>query len=103
MGMEDAVASVFAQHQSLGLVFKGVRRRLFAYVADMQHLFRLVFFLLNDDKLSFAARHFEQEKDQDRKSTRLNSSHHIISYPFFSFKKKKLHPIITPHSLSLPK
>src|SRR5258708_19647559 len=25
----------------------------------------------------------------DRKSTRLNSSHHIISYPLFCFKKKK--------------
>src|SRR5258708_9023413 len=27
--------------------------------------------------------------DQDRKSTRLNSSHQIISYAFFCFKKKK--------------
>src|SRR5258708_12284250 len=26
---------------------------------------------------------------EDRKSTRLNSSHQIISYPVFSFKKKK--------------
>src|SRR5258708_13234282 len=26
--------------------------------------------------------------DEDRKSTRLNSSHQIISYPVFSFKKK---------------
>src|SRR5258708_12384037 len=28
------------------------------------------------------------EKAGDRKSTRLNSSHHIISYAFFSLKKK---------------
>src|SRR5258708_12210969 len=27
----------------------------------------------------------------DRKSTRLNSSHQIISYPFFCLKKKKTH------------
>src|SRR5258708_12807557 len=27
-------------------------------------------------------------RSQDRKSTRLNSSHQIISYPVFSFKKK---------------
>src|SRR5258708_19535386 len=28
----------------------------------------------------------------DRKSTRLNSSHQIISYAAFSFKKKLIHP-----------
>src|SRR5258708_12062376 len=33
--------------------------------------------------------------DPDRKSTRLNSSHHIISYPLFSFKKN--HPPSQPH------
>src|SRR5258708_15815979 len=31
----------------------------------------------------------------DRKSTRLNSSHQIISYSVFSFKKKKTHSLIT--------
>src|SRR5258708_13263686 len=29
------------------------------------------------------------EELKDRKSTRLNSSHQIISYPFFSLKKKQ--------------
>src|SRR5256885_13277666 len=32
---------------------------------------------------------FGNERDQDRKSTRLNSSHLVISYAVFCFKKKK--------------
>src|SRR5258708_13774626 len=41
--------------------------------------------------------------DGDRKSTRLNSSHQIISYAVFCLKKKK-DPATrhTPHSLSTP-
>src|SRR5258708_20531665 len=35
---------------------------------------------------------------QDRKSTRLNSSHQIISYAVFCLKKKK-----TPHTTSSPR
>src|SRR5258708_13236636 len=31
----------------------------------------------------------EQRRDRDRKSTRLNSSHQIISYAVFCLKKKK--------------
>src|SRR5256885_8880172 len=31
---------------------------------------------------------------QDRKSTRLNSSHLVISYAVFCLKKKKVHPSI---------
>src|SRR5258708_20746560 len=34
----------------------------------------------------------ENQIFQDRKSTRLNSSHQIISYAFFCLKKKKIHP-----------
>src|SRR5258708_12384508 len=34
----------------------------------------------------------------DRKSTRLNSSHQIISYALFSFKKKKTTPYPTKHN-----
>src|SRR5258708_20087675 len=34
----------------------------------------------------------------DRKSTRLNSSHQIISYAVFCLKKKKLHPSPDPAS-----
>src|SRR5256885_5105406 len=33
--------------------------------------------------------------DQDRKSTRLNSSHLVISYAVFCLKKKKTHPVLT--------
>src|SRR5258708_19634899 len=38
--------------------------------------------------------------EQDRKSTRLNSSHQIISYAVFSFKKKP--PPSPPSSHTLP-
>src|SRR5256885_8246512 len=37
----------------------------------------------------------------DRKSTRLNSSHLVISYAVFCLKKKKTHPTPT-HSYPLP-
>src|SRR5258708_11990407 len=41
------------------------------------------------------------ELHQDRKSTRLNSSHQIISYAVFCLKKKKYHPTynnaLSPH------
>src|SRR5258708_21293121 len=44
---------------------------------------------------SGASAHFTFEKSdfiRDRKSTRLNSSHQIISYAVFCLKKKKTHP-----------
>src|SRR5258708_12875816 len=46
----------------------------------------------------------EPELAQDRKSTRLNSSHQIISYSVFSFKKKHLCPAPSyyPHTHSTP-
>src|SRR5947207_11643464 len=34
-------------------------------------------------------RHCEEQSDEDRKSTRLNSSHTVISYAVFCLKKKK--------------
>src|SRR5258708_8540199 len=37
------------------------------------------------------------EPSRDRKSTRLNSSHQIISYAVFCLKKKKTHLTFTPH------
>src|SRR5258708_25961597 len=37
----------------------------------------------------------------DRKSTRLNSSHQIISYAVFCLKKKKLLPAPSRHAASL--
>src|SRR5258708_23729071 len=55
------------------------------------------------------AKNYFDPKNQpipDRKSTRLNSSHQIISYAVFCLKKKKIHkqfthfsqsPIVTPH------
>src|SRR5256885_7055705 len=41
--------------------------------------------------------HYWEFHDQDRKSTRLNSSHLVISYAVFCLKKKKT---IHTHSLS---
>src|SRR5258708_24520656 len=41
------------------------------------------------DDLSFAEEFFSHGMDLDRKSTRLNSSHQIISYAVFCLKKKK--------------
>src|SRR5438034_4066068 len=35
---------------------------------------------------------------RDRKSTRLNSSHTVISYAVFCLKKKKTTPTATPHT-----
>src|SRR5256886_4124293 len=43
------------------------------------------------------------EQPQDRKSTRLNSSHSQISYAVFCLKKKTLQTSITPPSLLLPR
>src|SRR5438552_9084450 len=39
---------------------------------------------------------------EDRKSTRLNSSHQIISYAVFCLKKKKKKPAIDNHYTTLP-
>src|SRR5258708_29605513 len=41
-----------------------------------------------------------QRRQGDRKSTRLNSSHQIISYAVFCLKKKKPHP--PPYALTPP-
>src|SRR5256885_10899171 len=43
----------------------------------------------------------DQAVDQDRKSTRLNSSHLVISYAVFCFEKKNMHN--SPSFLQLPK
>src|SRR3712207_7463658 len=43
-------------------------------------------------------RRLPRQRRQDRKSTRLNSSHANISYAVFCLKKKKIH-IYTPYSL----
>src|SRR3989442_9796716 len=43
----------------------------------------------DSDLSKLASRDFEQVADEDRKSTRLNSSHVRISYAVFCLKKKK--------------
>src|SRR5436190_10161893 len=48
------------------------------------------------DVIEVAARHGSVEEDRlDRKSTRLNSSHTVISYAVFCLKKKKQNTIDT--------
>src|SRR5258708_19834780 len=42
----------------------------------------------------------ESDEARDRKSTRLNSSHQIISYPVFFLKKKKQHILPPPSTTS---
>src|SRR2546430_8321871 len=51
-------------------------------------------------RLGFQARRLTVGDRQDRKSTRLNSSHSQISYAVFCLKKKKQHtsPLTTPHN-----
>src|SRR5258708_17929228 len=44
----------------------------------------------------FRRRGLHLQLAQDRKSTRLNSSHQIISYAVFCLKKKKLHLLDRP-------
>src|SRR5258708_10016105 len=41
------------------------------------------------------------EHRKDRKSTRLNSSHQIISYAVFCLKKKKITLVLTPSNMRL--
>src|SRR5256885_13177498 len=50
---------------------------------------------------SFGVTPLAHQGDLDRKSTRLNSSHLVISYAVFCLKKKKheLYPDDTPHSV----
>src|SRR2546430_15902800 len=42
----------------------------------------------------------ERDSDEDRKSTRLNSSHSQISYAVFCLKKKKTPPSASPTRLA---
>src|SRR5258708_31906158 len=46
------------------------------------------------DLVGSAHRRRGGQRQPDRKSTRLNSSHQIISYAVFCLKKKKTHPIL---------
>src|SRR3990170_6855800 len=51
---------------------------------------------------AFLAAHLADERRKDRKSTRLNSSHQIISYAVFCLKKKKKKKKRPDSKLSLP-
>src|SRR5258708_12087712 len=49
-----------------------------------------------------SARPFRKRRDLDRKSTRLNSSHQILSYAVFFLKKKKKNAICISRTKQLP-
>src|SRR5207244_5264519 len=66
-------ADVTAQLEALEHVVQGLQREL----AETQ------------ERLDFAERLLSKAREEDRKSTRLNSSHQIISYAVFCLKKKK--------------
>src|SRR5258708_9586414 len=53
--------------------------------------------LEGSDPASLSANSTRGDEIQDRKSTRLNSSHQIISYAVFCLKKKKQHNAQAPH------
>src|SRR5256885_10896389 len=65
------------------------RSTLFPYTTLFRSVRRMV---LGDDDVQPTPAQLEQMKQlvQDRKSTRLNSSHLVISYAVFCLKKKKL-------------
>src|SRR5258708_22293617 len=55
--------------------------------------------VISDCRSAFVS-NFSHEVAADRKSTRLNSSHQIISYAVFCLKKKKKHTNRTPKNNS---
>src|SRR5258708_9040975 len=60
-----------------------LRTRLLESIAGRRQICR------QDSARGETSRHSSRAADQDRKSTRLNSSHQIISYAVFCLKKKK--------------
>src|SRR5256885_9201881 len=74
--------TLFRSHQAIGAVYALVAEAV--TVGDPGLVDRLV--LARHDPHQPAAQHVAEE---DRKSTRLNSSHLVISYAVFCLKKKK--------------
>src|SRR5947208_4649018 len=65
------------------------KRRLFLAIDDVEHLFREgMWIALRFGELLL--HDLTRGRDADRKSTRLNSSHQIISYAVFCLKKKNV-------------
>src|SRR5258708_30548810 len=62
--------------------------RSLAQIRDSIEAFKNLVELLARDTQAMIT---DTDRDQDRKSTRLNSSHQIISYAVFCLKKKKHH------------
>src|SRR6266508_730195 len=85
----------------------GVGRALQAGVERLEHNLHLVrLAIARDENFREAAaaqplRHFVGVVDQDRKSTRLNSSHVAMSYAVFCLKKKNERAAVQPFCTSL--
>src|SRR5438132_10327004 len=72
--MQDVAAANFLDWQA-GVLHRGGEPRILEIVRR----------IARDDRTA----HFEIARCEDRKSTRLNSSHTVISYAVFCLKKKK--------------
>src|SRR5438034_5163414 len=65
------------------------RSTLFPYTTLFRSAERSQRLKIHNFRVGAAGLHQPQSKVQDRKSTRLNSSHTVISYAVFCLKKKK--------------
>src|SRR5436190_11135204 len=98
----------FLVHSPLAFFFLMIRRpprsTLFPYTSssDLRTVDILYGRTPHPRPLSRGLGGWEMGEGPDRKSTRLNSSHTVISYAVFCLKKKKLRPLRRGHLLSRP-
>src|SRR5207244_12400651 len=85
LSLHDALP-IFDDDRSIG----GVEKRIDLTLPVADHLFDRHRQIEAREPIGLGARkHLPQVKGSDRKSTRLNSSHQIISYAVFCLKKKE--------------
>src|SRR2546429_2768562 len=58
---------------------------------NIKDIFSHTYLLISKDSIELLEENFSPRGHEDRKSTRLNSSHGYISYAVFCLKKKKKH------------
>src|SRR2546430_1193374 len=91
--LQDVVVTAFLPLLASGLTFVGMAAVMLWLNAPLALLAFATgpLFLLSTVRLSRRIRDNARRQRQDRKSTRLNSSHSQISYAVFCLKKKKKH------------
>src|SRR5260221_7862274 len=72
----------------LDLLMSPAPTRIYSKI-DLKHAYHLVCIAKGDESKTAFCTWSSSYKWQDRKSTRLNSSHTVISYAVFCLKKKK--------------